>query len=83
MVPRLGGRKEALCTGSRPQQPAPTSSLRIWCLFSYKVSALCLGLQEGGSRLIVASGNCALCFLHPGAEWQRGGSPRRSWDTSE
>ena len=83
-VPSWGGGMEALCTGFRSlQQPAPTSSLHIQCLFSYKVSALCLGLQEGGSRLIVATGNCALWLLNPGSERQRGGSPRKSWDASE
>lgn len=68
---------------SRPPQPAPTSPPHVQCLFSYKVSVLCLGLQEGGSWLIVASGNCAPCLLHPDAERQWGGSPRKSWDASE
>ena len=66
-----------------PAAARPYLLSAVRCLFTYKVSALCLGLQEGGSRLIVTSGNCALCLLHPGAEWQRGGSPRKSWDASE
>lgn len=38
---------------------------------------------EGGSQLVVATHNCAVCHQHPGVERQWGGSPRKSWEASE